>query len=155
MNITHKTTIKIQADQMQVWEAITQTRFVQDFLPEVKKDLTGMGEYVRNTHQNTQRVLPAYAVTGKNIAWNAVNGTTIALPRKDTQANIEMVDIQLQAQGDFTKVTIEVNYNPKFGKNFFETQRCLRGLFGIKLNVLKQELEADLQEDYNWAPAFI
>jgi len=153
MNMTHTAKATIQADVDTIWEAITETDFVKDFLPEVRKNLQAMGEYAQATHRNAQQVLPAYAVPGQAIGWNAVTGTTIALPRKDTPANIEAIDIQLEKNARGTKVTIEVQYNPKLGENLFETRRCLKGLFGIKLNVLKQDLEAD-QAPAHWMPAF-
>ena len=64
-----------------------------------------------------------------------------------------MVEIQLEADGASTKVTILVAYNPKLGKNFFRTHRCVRGLFNIKLDVLKKYFETNFKE-VDWVPAF-
>ena len=153
MNLTHTAKMTIQADADTIWEAITRNDFVKDFLPEVRKNIQTMGDYAQATHRNAKDVLPAYAVTGQAIGWNTVTGTTIALPRKDTPANIEAIDIQLNETARGTTVTIEVEYNPEFGQNFFETRRCLKGLFGIKLNVLKRNLEVEPQTVYV-APAF-
>ena len=153
MNIKHTAKAIIQTDAQTLWEAITATDFVKDFLPEVRKNIQAMGEYAQATHRNAEQVLPAYAVAEQAIGWNAVTGTTIALPRKDTPANIEAIDIQLEAHARGTKITIEVQYNPTLGNNFFETRRCMKGLFGIKLNVLKRDLEAD-QAPIHWVPAY-
>lgn len=153
MNITHTAKATIQADVDAIWEAINQADFAKDFLPEVRKNIETMGIYAQAAHRNAKQVLPAYAVTGQAIGWNKVNGTDIELPRKDTVANIEAIDIRLEEKRNGTKITIEVQYNPKLGENFFETRRCLKGLFGIKLNVLKKDLEVDRQAAV-WAPAF-
>ena len=153
MNITYKNTINIHADKDTTWEAITATKFAADFLPEVKKDITGMGQYVQHTHRNADRVMPAYVTSGQAIGWTAQAGNRIELPRVDTQANIQTVDIELTDRGDYTEVTIEVNYQPRLDRMFFETRRCLSGLFNIKANVLKNDLETN-QETEVFAPAF-
>ena len=150
--MTHTAKVTINADITTTWDAITENGFVKDFLPEVQKDITGMGEYVQRTHQNATRVMPAQVTPGQFIAWTTQAGTRIELPRQDTQANIQAVEIQLKEKGVFTEVTIEVNYNPDMNTKVFETRRCLKGLFGIKLNVLKNDLEAE--QHMQWAPAF-
>ena len=153
MNTTFTKEISIQADVNSTWDAISQTGFVKDFLPEVKKDLQGMGEYVRRTHPNAEQLGPDYVVPGQAMGWSAGAGTTIRLPRKDVQANIESVDIRIEGQGQFTQVTIEVNYAPEFGQYFFLAHRCVRGLFGMKLTVLKEDLEKNAPQ-LDWVPAF-
>ena len=153
MNATYKAQTTIHASTDAVWNAIARESFVKDFLPEVKKDISAMGEYIQTTHRNASSVLPSYAVTGRAIGWNTGAGKTIRLPRKDVHANIEAVDIQLESHENDTKVTIEVTYNPKVGKNFMLANRCVRGLFSIKLNVLKQDIEPDYQHT-SWLPAF-
>ena len=149
---TYTKEITVKADRDTTWNAITQTRFVQDFLPEVKKDLSGMGEYIRRTHPNATLIAPDYVAPGQAMGWSAGAGTAIRLPRKDVEANIESVEIRLEAQGETTKVTFAVQYAPQFGKHYFLAHRCVRGLFNLKLNVLKKDLEAQQQTD--WVPAF-
>ena len=63
------------------------------------------------------------------------------------------MDIELTDRGDYTEVTIEVNYQPRLDRMFFETRRCLNGLFNIKANVLKNDLETN-QETEVFVPAF-
>ena len=153
MNTTYTKQVTIHADQESTWQVITQNSFVQDFLPEVKKDLTGMGKYVCQTHPRLRQAGPGYVAPGQAIGWNAGAGTAIRLPRKDVAANIESVDITVEGQGEYTKVTIEVNYNPQFGNRFFLARRCVRGLFGLKLQVLKKDLEKNTKQA-DWNPAF-
>lgn len=152
MNTTYTNQISIKADAETTWQAITQTRFVQDFLPEVKKDLKGMGEYIRRTHPNAALVAPDYVVAGRAMGWSTGAGTAIRLPRKDVEAHIESVEVRIEPRGEYTRVTFEVQYAPEFGKHYFLAHRCVRGLFNLKLNVLKKDLEAQQQTD--WVPAF-
>jgi hypothetical protein len=142
----------IHASAAGVWDAITEESFVKEFLPEVKKEGKASSPYIQATHQNGSVVLPSYAVKGQSIGWNSGAGKVIRLPRKDTTANIEAVDIHLDAFEGYTKVTIEVSYDPKFGKRFFSTRRCVAGLFNNKLNVLKQDIESYFKH-IQWAPA--
>ena len=153
MNTTYSKVITIKADADSTWDAITRTRFVQDFLPEVKKDLSGMGDYIRRTHPNATLVAPEYVVRGQAMGWSAGAGTVIRLPRKDVEANIENVEIRIEAQGEYTKVTFEVQYAPELGKHYFLAHRCVRGLFGMKLDVLKKDLETS-KAQIDWMPAF-
>ena len=143
MNTTYKTQIKVQADINSTWNAVTQSSFAKAFFPEIKKDLTCMGEYVRKTHKNAEQVLPSYMIPHRAIGWTTGAGTTIELPRKDVHANIESIDLQLDEQGNNTIVSIEVVYAPNIDKHFFFTNRCVKGLMDIKLAVLKQDLETD------------
>ena len=152
MNTTYTKEVSIHADQATTWEAINQTRFVKDFLPEVQKDTDGFGEYVRQTHRRIDQVGPDYVAPGHAMGWSAGAGTAIRLVRKDVEANIESVDIQVEGQGEYTKVRIEVNYNPEFGNRYFLARRCVRGLFGFKLDILKKDLETNNKID--WVPAF-
>ena len=152
MNMTYTKQVSIHADQETTWAAITQARFVQDFLPEVQKDLTGMGEYVQQTHPSKDQVGPDYVAPGQAIGWSAGAGTAIRLPRKDVNGNIESVDIKMESQGETTKVSIEVNYQPELGKRLLLARRCVRGLFGMKLDVLKKDLEANSETQF--VPAF-
>lgn len=153
MNTTFTKEITIRADAATTWAAMNQTRFVKDFLPEVKKDLQGMGEYVLRTHPNADQVAPDYVASGEAMGWSTGAGTAIRLPRKDVEANIESVDIRVEDQGEYTKVRIEVNYAPDFDKHFILAHRCVRGLFGMKLNVLKKDLESSSKQ-IDWMPAF-
>ena len=105
--------------------------------------MSEVSQYVRNTHRSTQCIQPSYTVHGEAIGWNKVAGTDICLPRKDVKANIDAIDIKLEDQGNTTKVIFEITYNPQVGKNYLLAHRCIRGLFNIKLNVLKRDLEAD------------
>ena len=152
MNTHYRKEVSIHADQAVTWAAITQTRFVQDFLPEIKKDLDIMGEYVRHTHPRSDQVGPDYVAPGQAIGWSTGAGTAIRLPRKDVEANIESVDIKVEGQGEYTKVTIEVNYRPELGNRFVLARRCVRGLFGMKLDILKKDLEANTETQL--IPAF-
>ena len=86
------------------------------------------------------------------MGWSTGAGTVIRLPRKDVAANIEHVDIRIEGRGEYTQVTFAVQYAPQFGKHYFLAHRCVRGLFNLKLNVLKKDLEAQQQTD--WVPAF-
>ena len=153
MNITFTKEIIIQSDQSSTWEALRQPGFAKDFLPEIKKDLQGMGDYIRRTHPNAALVAPDYVVPGFAMGWSAGAGTAIRLPRKDVDARIESVDIRVDSVGSYTKVTIEVNYSPDLGKHFFLASHCVRGLFSMKLDVLKKDLE-NSSKQIDWMPAF-
>ena len=153
MNTTYTKQISIKADAETTWKAITETRFVQDFLPEVKKDLQGMGEYIRRTHPNATLVAPDYVAPGQAMGWSTGAGTDIRLPRKDVEAHIESVEVRIEGRGEYTQVTFEVQYAPEFGKHYFLAHRCVRGLFDLKLNVLKRDLETD-KTQIDWMPAF-
>ena len=152
MKTTYTAHTLIHASAATVWDAITADSFVKDFLPEVQRDNSAKSEYIQATQRNDARVLPSYAVKGQSIGWNSGAGKVIRLPRKDTPANIEAVDIRLDALEDYTKVTIEVSYDPDFGNRFFATRRCLRGIFNSKLTVLKQDIESRFKHSYR-APA--
>ena len=152
MKTTYTKEITIAADVATTWDAITAPRFVKDFLPEIKKDLQGMGEYVKATHPRMNHVGPDYVAHEEAIGWSAGAGTAIRLPRKDVEANIEAVDIQVEGQRGFTKVRIDVQYAPEVGNRYILARRCVRGLFGMKLDVLKKDLEKHTEID--WVPAF-
>ena len=139
---TAKATIKAHIED--TWETISKPGFVKDFLPEIKKTTNELSPYVRNKHRNAKSVQPSYAVLGQAIGWSNVAGTDIHLARKDVNANIDTVDIKLEEHGNNTRVIVEVTYNPRPGNNYLLAHRCIRGLFKIKLNVLKQELETDV-----------
>ena len=153
MNTIYQAQTTIHADVETTWAAISEARFVQDFLPEVKKELGGMGEYVRRTHRRAGEIGPDYVAPGQAMGWSQGAGTAIRLPRKDVDAHIESVDIRVEAQGEYTRVTIDVEYAPKFGERYFLARRCVRGLFGFKLQVLKKDLETK-QTKIDWVPAF-
>ena len=152
MNTIYKTQMTVHADVENVWDAITQQRFVKDFFPEIKKDLSNLSDYVFRTHKNTERLLPAYMLPNHVIGWAKGGATDIRLPRKDVNANIKTIDIELIAKGENTKIKIEVDYSPKFDKNFFLAHRCVRGLMEIKLAILKQEIEAN--NNQGWTSEF-
>jgi carbon monoxide dehydrogenase subunit G len=153
MNTTYTTKATINASIEDAWEAITKPSFVKEFLPEIKKNINEMSSYVRTTHRNAENVQPCYAVYGQALGWNKVAGTDIRLPRKDVEANIDAVDIKLEERGNNTRIIVEVTYNPRVGKNYLLAHRCIRGLFNIKLNVLKKELEANTDRT-QLTPAF-
>jgi hypothetical protein len=152
MKMTYRAHTNIHASAAAVWDAITDESFVKEFLPEVKKESEAKSQYIQATHQNASVVLPSYAVKGESIGWNSGAGKVIRLPRKDTPANIEAVDIQLNEFEGYTKLTIEVSYDSKLDYRFFVTQRCVHGLFNIKLNVLKQDIESYFKH-IKWPPA--
>ena len=143
MNTFFKTHVTVQTDIESTWNAVTQPDFIKEFFPEVKKDLSCMGEYVRNKHQNAGQESPEYMIPYRAMGWTSGAGTVIKLPRKDVHANIESMDIQFTAKGGYTTVSIEVVYAPNFDKHFFFAHRCIRGLMNIKLAALKQDLESD------------
>lgn len=143
MNTSYKTKIKVHADIASTWNAISRTNFAKDFFPEIKKDLSVMGEYVRSTHKNAGQTNPDYMIPRQAIGWTTGGGTRIELPRKDLHANIESIDVQLIDDGNNTVVTVEIIYAPDFDRNFLFAHRCVRGLTNIKLAVLKQDLEAN------------
>jgi hypothetical protein len=153
MNTTYTAKKTINADIEDAWKAITQSSFVKEFFPEIKKNMNELSTYIRNTHRNAELVQPCYAVHCQAIGWNKVNGTVIRLPRKDVNAHIDAVDIKLEERGHYTRVIVEVTYNPRIGKNFILAHRCIKGLFSIKLSVLKKELEADTNRT-QLTPAF-
>ena len=153
MYTTYKAHTTIEASTKAVWNAITRQSFIKEFLPEVKNSIRPKGEYTLSTYCHASLVLPSYADHGQVIGWVSGPSNTIRLSRKDIEANIEVVEIQLEADGSSTKVTILVAYNPKLGKNFFRTHRCVRGLFNIKLDVLKKYFETNFKE-VDWVPAF-
>ena len=143
MNTTYKTKIKVHAGIASTWKTITQADFVKDFFPEIKKDLSAMGEYVRSTHKNAGQTNPDYMIPHRAAGWTTGAGTRIELPRKDVHAIIESIDLQLADSGNSTVVAIEITYAANFDRHFLFAQRCVRGLINTKLTVLKQELETD------------
>ena len=143
MNIRYTTQINIHADMDTTWQAITHESFTKDFLPEVKRNTQGMSEYIQTTHKNSRRVSPSYVIPGRAVSWNANLGTVIRLTRKDIHAQVETVEIRLEEQGAYTKVMLNVDYQHKLGRGMILAFKCIRGLFKIKLSVLKKELEMD------------
>ena len=152
MKTTYKAQITVQTDVEEAWNAITQKNFVKEFFPEIKKDISNLGEYVLRTHKNLEQLAPSYMVLNQAIGWANSGTTEIKLPRKDVDANIESIDILLINKGEYTTVKVEVNYSPKIGKNFFLAHRCVRGLIAIKLAVLKKDLELN-NNQIGWSPA--
>ena len=69
MHINYKTKTTIHADPEVVWAAITETDFTKDYFPEIKKDLSAMGEYVQRTHQRRDTVSPDYVIPGQAMGW--------------------------------------------------------------------------------------
>lgn len=145
MNVIYRTKTVVPADIETLWNYLIQPGFVKDFLPEIKRDLSGSSEYVYRSHRNEARTLPSYAVPYQNIGWVSGSGVTIRLPRKDVDAAIEAVTVLLKGKGNKTKVTLEVNYNPSIGKHFIFVSRCVRALFTAKLRVLKQDFDAQYE----------
>lgn len=146
MNTSYLTQIKIRTDIETVWNAVTQPTFTPAFLPEIKKDLSGMGEYIRKTHRNAAHVFADYMIPHRAMGWTTGAGINIALPRKDVYTNIESIDFRFIEKSSHTIVTIEVIYTPKLNKHYFFVHRCIRGLMNMKLKVLKQELETDTHQ---------
>lgn len=131
---TYKAHTTIDASTNAVWNAIIRQNIINDA-------------------QHISLGSPSYVDQDLVIGWVTGAKTSIRLPHNEVDANIEAVEIQLEAQGDTTKVTILVAYNPKFDKNFLLAHRSVRGLFGTKLNVLKRNFESDSQHTA-WGPAF-
>ena len=154
MNTQYKSKITVYADIESVWNSVTQPGFIKNFFPEIKKDLSEMGKYVRATHPNPNEVSPVYAIPQRALGWTSGAGIQIALPRKDVKANIESIDIRLVAKGAKTQIIIETDYSPKLDRNFWFAHRCIRGLINIKLAVLKRNLEAD-RNNVAWEAALI
>lgn len=127
----------ISATPSEIWQLLTQQRFVKQYLPEVKRkpsDIRSTAPY--SYHQNTDNILPAYTVVEKTISHR------LQLARKDLKANIDSITIGLTAQGDQTKVMIEIIYQPEINSNFLLTHASIRSLFSHKLDILKQNIES-------------
>lgn len=69
MNVTYKTQITIHADVDSAWGVIARQNFSQDYFPEIKKNFSGMSDYVFSTHKNTDRVMPSYTAPNPAIEW--------------------------------------------------------------------------------------
>ncbi len=154
MNTRHTSRITVNTDIESVWNAVTHTGFIKNFFPEIQKDLSEMGEYVRATHRSPNNVLPDYSTPQRALGWTSGAGLHITLPRKDVQANIESIDICLESKGDKTRIMIATVYAPRLDKNFRLAHRCIRGLMNIKLAVLKRDLEAD-RNPVAWEAALV
>ena len=135
--------IRIAADPPRIWQTLTQQRFVEQYLPEIQSNLADISSTAPYTYyQNQGEILPAYTVVEKTICWNHTSKTLIRLTRSDLNANISSVEIELIAEGEMTKVIIEVNYQPTLDRYFLLTRASIRSLFQNKLNVLKRDIES-------------
>ena len=135
--------IKIAVEPSQIWLTIIQQDFVRHFLPEINRDFSNVkSETPLYFHLNPNKLLPAYVIPGITISWDNNANTAIRLIRKDLNANISSIDIDLAAADGYTKVTLEVNYKPKLDANFFLTHASVRSLFSNKLRVLKNDIES-------------
>ena len=143
MNTEFTAQITVYADIETVWRSLTQADFIKEYFPEIKKNLSGMGKYIQSTHPNPKLTSATYLIPRRAIGFTSGAGIDITLPRKDLQANIESIDIQLKEKGGTTKIKMAVVYTAGLGRSFFLVHRCIRGLMNIKLAVLKQDIESD------------
>ena len=124
MKTKFRTNVLINADIYTVWNEIRSPSFAKDYFPEVR----GNNE-------------PSYIIPLYSIGWSNGFGTTLALTRKDVNGNIENINLEIRTMYQLTWVALEVSYSPSINKNYFLTQKCVKGLFGCKLKVLKKEIE--------------
>lgn len=154
MNTQYKSQIMVYTDVESAWNAVTQANFIKNFFPEIKKDLSKMGQYIQTMHRNPNEIAPVYMIPRRALGWTSGAGIQIELPRKDVQANIESIDIRLESKGAKTQIVIETVYAPKLDRNIWFAHRCIRGLMNIKLAVLKRDLEAN-RNHVSWEAALI
>lgn len=149
MKSTYKAKTTIYAEPDAVWAAMTETDFTKDYFPEIKKDLSAMGEYVQRTHQRRDTVSPDYAIPGQAMGWTTGASTKIRIPRKDVEANIQAIDVQIVLRGENTQIAIEVTFDPEFNTNLVFVCHCVRAMVNAKLKALKQDIETNCRVDWD------
>jgi len=151
---TFKAQTTINVDSNTAWDAVSSTRFVKDFLPEIYKDILGLNLFYLARHKNGLEVTPAYVVPNKTIHWNSNANTAIELARRDLKVNIKHVEINIEKGNHATNVSIEVEYDSRFGANFMLIRKIIKSLFSYKLTVLKADLETNRHLESNLQPAY-
>ena len=152
MNITYTTSATVYADQETVSNFFEQADVIKEYFPEIKKDISAMGEYVQFTHSNPALVCPDYQVAG-GFGWTAGAGIQIRLPRKDIAADITALDIEYAPRGHHTHIKIAVTFNAKFNKTLPLVLRCIQAMVKAKLNAFEQDIKVDYRT--SWEPSFV
>ena len=152
MNITYNASTTVHENQEMVTNFFKQADITKAYFPEVKKDISAMGQYVRIKHANPTQVFPDYIVASDGFGWTAGAGTQIRIPRKDVPVNITAIDVEYNRHGENTQITIAVTFNAKFNTGLPLAIRCIQAMVKAKLNAFKRDINTGYAE--GWEPCF-
>ena len=130
MDFTQTISANIHASTNEIWGAINHGDFVRQFLPEIKKI---------DTESSLE---PDFKMPHQVMRWKNGIHKEICIPRKDLNIDIQSIVIEIQDKGDFSRVSFRVLCDLPFNFGIFNVIRVVRGLFRIKLNVLKSDMKA-------------
>lgn len=152
MNTIYTASKTIQADIQEVNTLFAQATMAADYFPEIHKDASDISAYIRTTHKHPNQVFPDYQIPYQGLGWTTGGGTSIRLPRKDINANIQSIDVEFKTVGEKTRIAIRVEFEPYTVTEAIVTARHVRMMIANKLNAIKNNLEANKHQ--GWAPAF-
>lgn len=136
-----KTRVNLASDSVSVWNALTQNSFVNDFLPEITRDISKLTLKRLAMHKHGLTVMPSYAIPNKTLHWRRGAGLNISMARQDLNVIIDDIEINLSEADGHTTVELSVNYNAKLGARFLLAENAIQHLFSHKLTILKQDLD--------------
>ena len=139
MNFKTTNKVFINTDIETVWNTITNAQFEQDFLPEIERIQNN--DYVRRTHKNVYRVNPSWMIEGQTVAWDNGAGMNITLARKDLNASIDSIQIDVKECNNGVTVIVHVEYQKNVEQNVVKAYQAIKHLFADKLTVLKNDLD--------------
>ena len=142
MNITYTASATVYADQKTVSNFFQQADVSKEYFPEVKKDISPLGEYVQATHANPTLAFPDYMVAN-GFGWTAGAGIQIRIPRKEFAANITALDVEYTPQGYKTHIKIAVTFNAQFNSALPFVVRCMQAMVKAKLNAFQRDIKTD------------
>lgn len=152
MNMTYHTSTTVNADQQTVAQFFAQSDMRKDYFPEVVKDCSEMGTYVKDTHANPALVAPDYMVADEGFGWTTGAGTSIRLPNKEIPVTITAMEVEYVERGDNTQIDIQVTFDTALATSLPKVLRCIRAMMNAKTHAFDRDIDVSYNE--GWEPCF-
>ena len=152
MNMTYNTSTTLYADQETVAQFFTQPEMRKDYFPEVVKDISEMGTYVKDTHANPALVSPDYMVADEGFGWTTGAGTSIRLPNKEIPVTITAMEVEYVERGENTQINIQVEFDAALYTSLPKVLRCIKAMTKAKVNAFQRDINVNYSE--GWEPCF-
>ena len=143
MNTKYKAHKTIKADIEEVAAFLAQDDMAQNYFPEVRKDTSGMSEYIHKCHKHLDHVFPDYQVPCQGLKWSTGNNTCIRLPRKDINANICSIEVEYKTIGANTEIQIQVVFRSTINLTGILAAYHVHMMVANKLTAIKRDIEAN------------
>ena len=152
MNMTYTASTILFADQQTVAEFFTQPDMRKDYFPEVVKDFSNMGTYIKETHSNPSLIAPDYMVADEGFGWTTGAGTRIRLTNKEIPVSIATMEVEYVQRGNNTQINIHVEFDAELDVYLPKVLRCIKAMTKDKLNAFQRDISVSYSED--WEPCF-